>query len=181
MRIDTSKIRYEDFAAWADWDVQRQVAEACGVGDLGDLWQLRIKDLGKMVANNIPDSLHEAFTYESKRKKWWNRRRKISVKTYFERYNTLKAFMEVFLQTLQDFTMKETPESRQAARGLPSFNETEGLLVFVRDYFGLKSFTEAEEMTLADVYLAKKDSYIKASFERNYNELLTKKAKLKKI
>lgn len=81
---------------------------------------------------------------------------------------------------MQDFALKETAESRQAARGLPQFNETEGLLVFVREYFGLHNFTEAEEVTLADVFLAKKDAFIKASFERNYNEIIIKKNTLKK-
>lgn len=175
MRIDASKIKYEDFARWADDATMQQVSNACGECEMGDLWQLTIKDFGDIAKGCIPKRLAACFEYEEQANRMWNRRKKISVKTYLARYNTLKTFVGVFINAMHDFSIKETPESIQAARGLPSFNETEGLLVFVRYYFGLKDFTTAENVTLADVYLAKKDAFIKASYERNYNDIIIKK------
>lgn len=180
MQIEPSKILYKDFAAWADERLQMQVAEACGVGNLGDLWQLTIADLGVISHGGIPESLCELFVYEGRRARWWNRRRMISVKTYFARYNALKSFVGTFIQLMSDYAAKETKESRQAAHGLPQFNETEGLLVFAREYFALKSFSDAEKVTLADVFLAKKDTFIKTEFERIYNEIIINKNKVKK-
>jgi hypothetical protein len=51
----------------------------------------------------------------------------------------------------------------------------EGMLVFVRAYFGLKSFGEAENVTIGDYLLAKKDEYNSTIFQRNMAKIQTQK------
>lgn len=164
MRIDAKKILFSDFCTWADNKTREEVKAAIPASDARDWWQLTIGELGNISNGILPYEVGEDW----------------SVYDYFSLSNSLETFVKSFVGMLNEYQVRETAEERQAAAGLPKFNENEGLLVFARRYFGLKSFTDAENVTLGDVYLAKKDEYIQSQFERNYNEIMTNKFKVKK-
>lgn len=79
----------------------------------------------------------------------------------FEYYTAreLPNFIEKFVKQLEMFSIKPTPKEQRASAGCYKVGAVEGLLLFARSYFGLHSFREAEEITLADLLIAKKDSY----------------------
>ncbi len=79
----------------------------------------------------------------------------------------LAKFAKDFVTLLSELTPKPTAEELRANRNLLPIGITENLLVFTRSFFGLKSFSEAEQITLADLILAKKETYNKVIFERN--------------
>jgi len=86
-----------------------------------------------------------------------------------------QAFIDDFLQKLEKLTPQQNSAEKRAANACMKQTITEGLLFFVRDYFGLHSFREAERVTLAEILLAKKDTYNKVTFQRVYNEIMSKK------
>ena len=55
----------------------------------------------------------------------------------------------------------------------------EGILLFVREYFSLHSFGEAENLPLSDYLIAKKDNYNKVMAQREYAKIQNEKIKSK--
>ena len=52
-------------------------------------------------------------------------------------------------------------------RGTMPMTFSESLLIFAQNFFGLKSFKEAEKITLGEIIIAKKADYNKSVFQRN--------------
>lgn len=84
-------------------------------------------------------------------------------------------FVEDFGKILERLVIPQTPEQKQASSNCLPVEWQEGMLVFVRSYFGLKSFSEAENVTIGDYLLAKKDEYNTAIFQRNMAKIQTQK------
>lgn len=51
------------------------------------------------------------------------------------------------------------------------------MLIFTRKYFGLQNFGDAEKITLLEYYLAKKDTYSDAIFQRSLQKIQLNKMK----
>lgn len=97
--------------------------------------------------------------------------------TVFEWYTAdgLRGFLEEYIQKLEGLQPPLDPAERAAQRACLKVTTTEGLLCFARDYFGLHSFAEAEAVTLAEVLIAKKDTYNKTVFQKAYAKQMQKK------
>lgn len=89
------------------------------------------------------------------------------------------AFVEELGKVFQRLVVPQTPEQKQAAKGCLSVEWQEGMLIFVRKYFGLHNFTQAEQITIGDFLIAKKDDYNTTIFNRNLHKIQTQKMKLK--
>lgn len=169
MKIDLTKIRASDFEAVFGTDSRewQQAWTACGAHCDTDLWQMTIKDLGEIMDGRTPAFVDALFSDDQ------TARERIGVQ------KAVQDFIENFVSLLSKYSIRQTAEERQAAAGIETFQSTEGLLVFARAYFGLKSFSETEGVTLADVYLAKKDTYITAMFQKNLSNIQATRYKLK--
>lgn len=88
-------------------------------------------------------------------------------------------YMDDFGKMLQRLTPPATAEQKQAQGVCMRVGFEESVLVFCREYFGLKSFKEVETLTLNEYLIAKKDAYNKAVFERKLNEIYKLKSKVK--
>lgn len=88
-------------------------------------------------------------------------------------------FLQDFAKVLERLSIKQTPEQKQASAGCLPVEWQEGMLVFVRRYFGLSSFADAERVTIADYLLAKKDEYNSIIFDRNLADIQKHKIKSK--
>lgn len=84
-------------------------------------------------------------------------------------------FIADFGKILERLVIPQTPEQKQASVNCLPVEWQEGMLVFVRAYFGLKSFSEAESVTIGDYLLAKKDEYNTNIFQRNMAKIQTQK------
>lgn len=97
--------------------------------------------------------------------------------TAYEYYTItgLKAFAENYVKQLERFSVKSDTNEQAAQAVCFKVTMTEGLLIFAREYFGLHSFAEAEQITLADLLLAKKDTYNKTMFQKAYTAQMQRK------
>lgn len=86
-----------------------------------------------------------------------------------------QSFVDDFSKILERLVIQQTPEQKQASANCLPVEWQEGMLVFVRSYFGLKSFGEAESVTIGDYLLAKKDDYNTNVFQRNMAKIQTQK------
>lgn len=84
-------------------------------------------------------------------------------------------FVEEFATTLKRMTLPQTPEEIQAADGLLKVSWDEAILVFVREYFGLHSFKEAERITMGEILIAKRAAYNRDKFQRKLAKIQTAK------
>ena len=81
------------------------------------------------------------------------------------------------LQTIfEKLTLKPSFDAQRNMAGVLPMTFSESIIVFVQDFFGLKSYSEAEKITLADVVLAKKVHYNRSIYQIN----AMKNLKLKK-
>ena len=90
-----------------------------------------------------------------------------------------KDFVEQFSKTVSNFSLKPTPMEASASSVCYEVTMLESMLVFSRDYFGLKSFSEAAKTTLGDYLIARKADYNSKAFERRFSELQMQKIKQK--
>lgn len=90
-----------------------------------------------------------------------------------------KDFVEQFSKTVSNFSLKPTPMEASASSVCFEVTMLESMLVFSRDYFGLKSFSEAAKTTLGDYLIARKADYNSKAFERRFSELQMQKVKQK--
>lgn len=77
-----------------------------------------------------------------------------------------RAFVDELSSALRSLSIPPTPEAMQAAKVCVQVSFEESILVFCREYFGLKSFDEVYSITLADLLIAKRDTYNRAAYER---------------
>ena len=80
-----------------------------------------------------------------------------------------------FASLIEKLTPPQTMEQMQVCKMLPKNTIQEALLIFNRNYFGLKNFAEAEKIPIFDVLIAKKDTYAKSLFEHEWQKMQQRK------
>lgn len=84
-------------------------------------------------------------------------------------YGVILAFADFangYVDMLAKYVIPQTSQEKQASAACAKVGWLEGLLIFSREYFGLKSFAEAEQATLGDLLIAKRDTYNKGMYQR---------------
>lgn len=84
-----------------------------------------------------------------------------------------------FAAALKRLTVGQTSEEVQASSGLVKSTWDEGILVFLQEFFGLRSYKDAERITLGEILIAKKAAYNREKFRRQLNNIYRKKSGLK--
>lgn len=168
MRL-TRTTKYKDFAELEQYlqEGERkritETAARCYLGD-GGYYALNVSQFVRLCGNdinalnNLPiDDLSSVYA------------------VYF--FQGLREFIADYISQLAKLNVQQTPMEQHAAKGCLSLSLAEGLLIFCRDYFGLHSFAEAENVTLDELLIAKRDHYNKVTFERNTARIQTQKIK----
>lgn len=91
----------------------------------------------------------------------------------------LEEFVKGYFDALKRLTLKPTEKEERASQGCVKMGSIEAMLIFARRYFELHSFAEAENVTLGDVLIAKKDSYNTMLQQRQYANICAADAKRK--
>lgn len=86
-----------------------------------------------------------------------------------------KEWAAEFASLIEKLTPPQTMEQMQVCKMLPKNTIQEALLIFNRNYFGLKNFAEAEKIPIFDVLIAKKDMYSKSLFEHEWQKMQRRK------
>lgn len=89
----------------------------------------------------------------------------------------LKDFFEGYAKDLEKFAVKGDAKEQRAQAACYKSGAVESMIVFAREYFGLKSFAEAEQVTLAELLLARKYTYNKVMFSKALQAQYNKKGK----
>lgn len=87
----------------------------------------------------------------------------------------LADFIKSYCDALKNLTLSPDAKEQAAQRQCKQMTPTEGLLIFARKYFGLHSFRDAEQVTLGELLLAKKDAYNEAAFQKAYSKQMSVK------
>ena len=152
----TNNTKYADFAQYesvlddegrkALEDAAEQYFKPCYLLTLEEFWGLLNKDFQLLGDISNPSVLQMYWL-----KRW-------------------TAFLEQFTKTCERLEMKE-PNAEQIAEGCVKLQPQESMLVFVREYFGYRTFAEAAQCTIGDYVLARKDRY-NAWRQRKNNEAI---------
>lgn len=84
-------------------------------------------------------------------------------------------FVKEFANMWQEMQIQQTPEEKRAAKGLLKTDWAENVLVFLKDYFGLRSFKEAEKITVGEILIAKRARFNEETYRRNLARIQTQK------
>lgn len=88
-------------------------------------------------------------------------------------------FVEEFAKQLKKMTITQTADETKASQGMLKTNWDEGMLVFLQSFFGLRSFKEAEQITIGEIIIARRAQYNQELFRRNMSAIQTAKLKRK--
>ena len=119
----------------------------------GSPWGLKLKDFFALVQNDLS---------------YLGLDDKTAIAGTVRQYVWLTEFRDVSEQVVAILNKYKVPMSdmaKKASEMCLKMDFMESTLVFVRNYFGLKSFEEAENTTLSDFIVAKKDNYNSGMFE----------------
>lgn len=89
-------------------------------------------------------------------------------------------FSDEIAKGLKQLQIKATEDEERASEGLLKVSWGESMLVFLQKYFGLKSFREAEKITIGELLIAKRAQYNEELFARRLAKIRTRKIGLKK-
>lgn len=101
--------------------------------------------------------------------------------TVFQIYaaNAFSSFVTDFCDTVERLGVPGTIEEQQAQEACLKVSFEEGIIMFVREFFGLPSFSQAYTLTLFDYLMARKQTYNKEVCQRRMNDIMNKKLKTK--
>ena len=88
-------------------------------------------------------------------------------------------FSEEFAKTLSTLQVKPSEDEKRASEGLLRVTWGESMLVFIQRYFGLKSFKEAEKITIGELLIAKRAAYNAETYRRKLSQIQTAKFRKK--
>lgn len=170
MRV-TDKTKYLDFAPFVDLVDESSEAELKKAAEAryGDMWTITIDQFGEYAAGDFSRIGVNTDTDFS----FWQ---KVGIvlhvykpgMTVLQYYYILRFgdFVGELVKTLDALKVPQDAREKKASERCRQMTFQESILVFVRNYFGLHSFADAGQLTLADFLIAKKDTYNKAVFEK---------------
>lgn len=141
---------YESYVSESEMARLKDAAVADKFGEAG-FYAMTIGDLTSVVAGDLRP------LYDS------------GGRTVFDaaRVKAFETFIDEFVKVLNGLTIPPTVEGIKAQMGTKQHTFSEGLYVFCRDYFGLKSFAEADGLKVSEYVLARKDDFNRCMVERN--------------
>lgn len=89
-------------------------------------------------------------------------------------------FMDEFANALLKLQPKQTQEEKEASSVLLKTDWGENILVFLQQWFGLKSYKEAERITIGEILIAKRAAYNLAVYQRKLAAIQRQKYDKKK-
>lgn len=160
----TETTLYTEFAPYEDYisDEDKQKIREAAVQKYGQYAEMTIEKFAELTQLTPERAMAE---YNTVFKVYW--------------LLGFKDFVEQFSKTISNFSLKPTPMEASASSVCFEVTMLESMLVFSRDYFGLKSFSEAAKTTLGDYLIARKADYNSKAFERRFSELQMQKIKQK--
>lgn len=147
-----------------------------------------VQDSQKKAITNAAESVYGCM-YDLEFGEFWNvangdlsRLGSLEDPTVFQRYwlKRFEDFTKEFAETLNKLSVKQTTDEKRAAEGCLKVSWGESVLVFLQKFFCLKSFKEAEKITLGEILIAKRAQYNDDLFARRISQIQMQKLNRKK-
>lgn len=162
----TEKTKYEEFQAVERYVSKSSVQRIYEAAEqkFGNMYNLEFGSFWECANGNYSEVLGD-ISEPTVLQVYWKKR--------FEK------FIEEFAAQLKSMILPQTSEEIQASEGLLKIGWDEGMLVFVREFFGLHSFKEAERITIGEILIAKRAAYNRDKFQRKLSKIQTEKLRKK--
>lgn len=134
----------------------------------GSPWGLALRDFLALSKGDL------TFIGIANKEEEWN----ASIRQYI----WMQSFTEMAMQVaniLKKMQIPQDEDEKTAASYCMTSSVNESVLVFTRKYFGLKNFAEAEEISVSDFIIAKKDEYNIAMYKYMLAQIQRNKMKKK--
>lgn len=147
-----------------------------------------VPDSQKKAITNAAESLYGCM-YDLEFGEFWNvangdlsRLGGLDDPTVFQMYwlKRFDEFTKEFAETLNKLSTKQNADEKRAAEGCLKISWGESVLVFLQKFFGLKSFKEAEKITIGELLIAKRAQYNDDLFARRISQIQMQKLNRKK-
>jgi hypothetical protein len=93
-----------------------------------------------------------------------------TLKTYIKILNTFESGAKSFEAIIERTSIEQSIEERIASTNLLSMTAEETMLSFVKEYFNLNNFEQAQNITIYEYIIAKKIHYNNVMFQKNMTE-----------
>jgi len=133
-----------------------------------DFYSIKISEFSELLNGNFSIELKKILTNE-----------KVTVFAFIQIKNSVEKFLADFSKILKSYEIKQSNEEKRASANLPESDLIESMLIFMQRFFGLKSFVEAEKMTIADFIIAKKADYTSKLYEKNLSDEFNRKSRIR--
>lgn len=162
----TSQTKYSEFAPHEKYVTEKTVAEIKKAAEVefGAMYDLTFEAFHACANGEFSGALGDLSDPTVLQVYWMKR---------------FAEFVEEFTKTLNGLTLPQKPDEAKAAQGLLKVSWDEGLLIFLQSFFGLRSFKEAEQITIGEIVIAKRAQYNRDKFARNMADIQTAKFKKK--
>lgn len=84
-------------------------------------------------------------------------------------------FADEFARVLKGLQIRQSADEVRASANLLKVDWSEGLLVFMQQWFGLHSYKEAEKITVGELLIAKRAAYNHDTYQRALADIQMKK------
>lgn len=161
----TSSTLYADIASQERFFSDKSIEQLkqTAVAHLGNFYELPFGRFWSMMQGEYGDLI--------------NKERPTLFQVYYLR--AFKDFVEQFVKVMQNLNIPQTIDEINASEGLMKTDFCESTLVFLRNYFGLHSFKDAEQRTVGELLIAKRDTYNSEKYRRRYAAIQMKRARAK--
>lgn len=161
MQITRETIYTDEFAALAPYLTAQTRSELVRAAQdiYGDFWGTTLDEFVALSEGQVPNFVNE------------------DVPTVLQVYwmQGFKDFVQEYVLQLQRLQVPKSAQEQAAESGLIKVPMSEGLIVFTRNYFGLKSFEEAGKKTVLDYLIARRDVFNSAMFNKKLAEMRASK------
>lgn len=162
MRIDSNTLWEEikdTYDFWSEESKEKVIAECCKMHGVEDFYLLTISQLVQITNGNVSFLMIEdnGTAYE------------------YIFVLELKNFVENYINILTSYQLPQSQDEKNSSKKCVELSFCESLLIFVKNYFNLHSFEQAEQIRLCDLLIAKKDAYNTAVFEKEMIKIQTRK------
>jgi len=125
-----------------------------------DYFSMTIGEFLDLQENKLPEKLEKRL-----------KSKKLTVFEYVKILNTLEKGSESLINLLELTTIEQSNDEIKASSDLLKLTSEEVILDFLKDYFNLHSYEEAQNLTLYEFIIARKNYFNKVTFEKNLSEI----------
>lgn len=128
--------------------------------DIFDYFSMTIKEFLELQESKMPSKIEKML-----------KNKKLTVFEYVKIINTFESGSEQLTKIIEATTVEQTKEEKSASEGLINLSPEESILDFLRDYFNLHNYEEAQNLTLYEFVIARKNYFNRITFEKNLQQI----------